>query len=133
MDEHFSPAYLEETEWCYRIRKAGFKLYYYADTYVLHWLGETVHKLSELEKSNLALIWAINYYYFLSKHRSIFSHFAVRLIGFIRTIVAGVWHFLQALMGRRKVSSLSRDLVVLGVHLGLITSAEALGELGILV
>jgi len=124
MDEHFSPAYLEETEWCYRIHKAGFKLYYCADTYVLHWLGSTVRKLSEAEQRRIGFIWTINYHYFLSKHGNTFSRLAVRGVGVIRAVGFGLWHLGGVLIGKAEVSSLKWDLIAFKIALGLVRCAE---------
>jgi len=126
MDEHFSPAYLEETDWCYRIRKAEFKLYYYADTYVLHWLGSTIRKLSETEQRRIQYIWKINYHYFLLKHETVLSRSLVRVIGAMESIGFGLGRLGCVLIGRAEPSSLKRDLIAFKIALGSVRTAEEL-------
>jgi GT2 family glycosyltransferase len=33
--------YTEETDWCYRMKKAGFTIYYFADAQVIHYSGKS--------------------------------------------------------------------------------------------
>lgn len=45
MDENFFPGYGEETDWCYRARKSGFKVVYDPNTVVIHYAASTSKKL----------------------------------------------------------------------------------------
>lgn len=42
--------YNEEVDWCYRMRMSGYKVYYYADTGVIHYIGGSTSKNKELRK-----------------------------------------------------------------------------------
>ncbi len=43
-DEDFNPIYSEETDWCYRIKKRGWKVCYYPEPEIIHLWGQTVKK-----------------------------------------------------------------------------------------
>jgi len=49
LDEDFF-MYAEDVEWCYRIKKAGWKIFYYADAVIVH-LGEQSVKLVKIPMS----------------------------------------------------------------------------------
>jgi GT2 family glycosyltransferase len=41
LDTHYRPIYYEETDYCFRVRKAGYKVYYQPDSLVIHLEGVT--------------------------------------------------------------------------------------------
>ncbi|MDD5772178.1 MAG: glycosyltransferase family 2 protein [bacterium] len=43
-DEIYNPIYSEETDWCYRIKKLGWKIYYYPEPEIIHLWGQTTKK-----------------------------------------------------------------------------------------
>ena len=43
-DEIYNPIYSEETDWCYRIKKLGWKIYYYTKPEIIHLWGQTTKK-----------------------------------------------------------------------------------------
>jgi len=43
LDENY-PLYVKDADWCYRIRKAGWKIYYYPDAKVIHHLLQETYK-----------------------------------------------------------------------------------------
>jgi len=45
MDEEFFPAYFEETDWCIRSKKEGYKIIYNPKAIVIHYLSATAKKL----------------------------------------------------------------------------------------
>lgn len=89
LDENFQ-MYYEDGEWCYRIIKAGWKVFFFADAEVTHYRGET-------NKRNAAR--ALSFYYrsrlyFFYKHFDAFTCFAVRvltifdaILGYIKLVV----------------------------------------------
>ena len=42
LDEDYSPAFIEETDWCYRARRSGWKMYYLAEAEIIHFGGGTI-------------------------------------------------------------------------------------------
>ncbi|MFA5033605.1 MAG: glycosyltransferase family 2 protein [bacterium] len=66
MDENYM-MFLEETDWCYRIKKQGWKMYYYPKAYIIHYgsksLGYFENTRKKLHEESLA--------YFFKKHYGI--------------------------------------------------------------
>jgi GT2 family glycosyltransferase len=61
LDEMYSPAYSEETDLCYRLKKAGWRVYYVPDATIVHFGGQTTKSMHE--------------WHFLQLHRSKFLFF----------------------------------------------------------
>lgn len=83
MDERFTPVYLEETDWCYRIKKAGFKIYYLADAEVVHYHGYTIRRSNKEFKTTISLAWFKNRRYYFRKHHSIASYYFLVSVDFL--------------------------------------------------
>jgi len=64
LDENY-PLYVEDADWCYRIRKAGWKIYYYPDAEVVHHLLQETYKKFFTKKT---LLHYKGYFRFLKKH-----------------------------------------------------------------
>ncbi len=75
--------YNEEVDWCQRIGKAGFKVYFYADTSIIHYVGGSTRKSRHLRKicQNSFLLLYRKYYgpctYIFLKVLSYFSDLMV--------------------------------------------------------
>ncbi len=54
LDEEFSPAYYEDTDWCYRARAAGFRVVYQPHAVALHHESTTTEASSFLQKLALS-------------------------------------------------------------------------------
>jgi len=61
LDEMYSPAYSEETDLCYRLKQAGWQVYYVPDATIVHLGGQTTKSMYE--------------WHFLQLHRSKFLFF----------------------------------------------------------
>ncbi len=75
-DEHF-PMFFNDVDLCYRIKKAGWKIYYYPDAQVLHHQGASTRmvKRKMIWLSHMAL------FKFIKKHKTgIFNHLLLYLI-----------------------------------------------------
>lgn len=83
MDEKFDPIYLEETDWCYRIKKAGFKIYYLADVEVIHYHGYTIKKLSKDFKTSIIHAWFINRRYYFRKHDNVINYYFLVILDLV--------------------------------------------------
>ena len=45
LDTRFDPLYSEEVDWCFRFRRAGWKIYHLPDAEVVHLGGATMNKV----------------------------------------------------------------------------------------
>jgi N-acetylglucosaminyl-diphospho-decaprenol L-rhamnosyltransferase len=65
LDTDFDPIYCEETDWLYRIRKAGWLVYTLPDAKVVHYGGQTMKRIplrrAELLQSHKALFFRKHY------------------------------------------------------------------------
>jgi GT2 family glycosyltransferase len=64
LDENYF-LFLEETDWCYRMKKAGWKIYYVPQTEVFHFQG----KSAETDKKRARVEYFRSRYYFFKKNR----------------------------------------------------------------
>ncbi len=77
LDEEFF-LFLEETDWCSRMKKAGWKIYHIPQAEVLHFQG----KSAEAEKGKARIEYYRSRYHYFRKNRGSFQ-FSVLLIGLI--------------------------------------------------
>ncbi len=88
LDEEFF-MYGEDLDWCYRVQKAGWKVFYVHSTQIIHYKGESTKRsdLDEIRILNQAM------HMFVKKHlsNSWFSHSLVRSGIVIRTLFAFLW------------------------------------------
>lgn len=57
--------YSEETDWCYRMRKAGWQVYYQPTAKVVHWIGQSSKRVPERRRSQVYR----SKWLFMRKHR----------------------------------------------------------------
>lgn len=75
--------FLEETDWCYRMQKAGWKVYHVPDARIIHLGGQSKKKApwqSQVE-------YCRSLYIFFKKNRSAFSYTIIRMLYLIRIIL----------------------------------------------
>jgi GT2 family glycosyltransferase len=77
MDEDYF-LFLEETDWCYRMKRAGWKVYHVPQAEVYHFQGKSAEK----EKERAKVEYFRSRYYFFKKNRGHFQWF-VLLIGLL--------------------------------------------------
>jgi len=70
--------FLEETDWCYRMKKAGWKIYHIPQAEILHFQG----KSAEAEKGKARIEYYRSRYHYFRKNRGSFES-SVLLIGLI--------------------------------------------------
>ena len=66
-DERFSPIYSEETDWCYRIKQRGWRIYYLPQPEIVHLSGQT----TERKRIWFAVQLQRSKYLFFRKHKGI--------------------------------------------------------------
>lgn len=107
MDEHFF-LFAEEADWCYRIRRNGWKIYFDADAEVIHFWGQSV----KLSLANTALESRKSTYLFFMKHYGRLSALSYRVMVFLfiglRIPVYWVWQCLR-LADRSRVRAALRQ------------------------
>jgi hypothetical protein len=72
--------FLEETDWCLRMRRAGFRIYHLPQVEIVHLQGQS-------KKMRPALSWIEYYrslYLFFKKHRSPATYYTLRLCRFLK-------------------------------------------------
>jgi N-acetylglucosaminyl-diphospho-decaprenol L-rhamnosyltransferase len=69
-EEYFM--YTEETDWCFRVRRAGWSVVYLPDAEVVHWSGQSAQNAPERKRSQLYR----SKWLFLHKHRGAAAAFA---------------------------------------------------------
>jgi GT2 family glycosyltransferase len=77
LDEKFF-LFLEETDWCYRMKKAGWKIYHIPQAEIFHFQG----KSAEAEKGKARIEYYRSRYHYFRKNRGSFQSF-VLFIGLI--------------------------------------------------
>ncbi|MCB1196554.1 glycosyltransferase family 2 protein [bacterium] len=92
LDEDFF-FFMEETEWCLRIRKAGYRIVYHPDAKIIHLQGKSANKQpikSRLEYYN-------SRYIFFKKVYSVFSFTVLYSVLFVRCIMEAFFYSLACL------------------------------------
>ena len=66
-DERFTPAYSEETDWCYRIKAGGWKIYHLTEIAIVHLWGQT----AKAKPTRFFLQLHRSKYLFFRKHKGV--------------------------------------------------------------
>jgi GT2 family glycosyltransferase len=82
LDENYF-FFLEETDWCYRIRKAGWKIYHVPDARVIHLGGES-KKMAPWQSQ---VEYCHSLYVFFKKNRSGLSYIVLRILYVIKIVL----------------------------------------------
>lgn len=102
IDETYSPAYLEETDWCLRIRKAGFKIYYLAQATIIHHHGKTMEKIDDELRKEVTISLQKNRYYFFRTHSGIHQEIVARIFDFVKNLVFCAYLLAKAIFNINK-------------------------------
>jgi GT2 family glycosyltransferase len=70
--------FLEETDWCYRMKKAGWKVYYVPQAEIYHFQGKSAEK----DKKNVKVEYYRSRYYFFKKNKGS-SQWVILLTGLL--------------------------------------------------
>ncbi len=109
--------FLEETDWCYRMKKAGWKIYHVPQTEVFHFQG----KSAETDKKRARVEYFRSRYHFFKKNRGHF-HWLILLIGvviklIVETILMGVASLFTLFAVKKWRKKLSQYAYLLWWHL----------------
>ena len=75
--------FMEETDWCFRMHKAGWKVYHLPEIKVYHLQGQSKEK----DPSKAWIEYYRSSYIFFKKHRSIFYYFTLRILRVFKLII----------------------------------------------
>ena len=86
LDEDYF-VFLEETDWCFRMKKAGWKVYHLPQAEVHHFQGKSAEK----DKRKAKIEYYRSRYHFFKKHRG-YAQFYILLIGLVIKLIVE-WSF----------------------------------------
>jgi len=109
--------FLEETDWCYRMKRAGWKIYHVPQVEVYHFQGKSAEK----EKKRARVKYFRSRYHFFKKNRGHF-HWLILLIGvviklIVETILMGVASLFTLFAVKKWRKKLSQYAYLLWWHL----------------
>ena len=118
--------FLEETDWCYRMKKAGWKIYHIPQAEIYHFQGKSAEEV----KKRARVEFYRSRYHFFKKHRG-YSQFVVLFAGLVVRLtvevvllgIASLLTFFVVKKCRRKLSIYSH---LLGWHLRLCPEGSGL-------
>jgi GT2 family glycosyltransferase len=93
--------FLEETDWCYRMKKAGWKVYHLPQAEIYHFQG----KSAETEKKRAKVEYYRSRYHFFKKHRGGLEWFVLH-IGLVKRL--GIELILTTLIGLLTLFSIKK-------------------------
>jgi GT2 family glycosyltransferase len=97
MDERFF-LYYEETDWCYRTKRQGWKVYFTPDAEIVHYGEQTTRRQS----SQMTLIQHQSLFKYFRKHHGWAAATIVRLLSIVETGLRVIYWSLSSLIRRRE-------------------------------
>lgn len=114
LDENFF-MYLEDLDYCIRLRKAGWKLYYVPTGEIIHLVGQSSG--GRMRKYSVHAYRSL--FYFYQKHYSTAALFVIRLAVFLAMCARWAWNFVCGVFSRSPVYSTNRLDIVKVIRLTL--------------
>ena len=114
-DEKFF-MYAEDIDLSYRIREAGFKNYYFPQTTIVHFKGESTQKLhtSYIKYFYGAMLLFVKKHYHAMKGLSLLMHIAIRLSSLFAWIKLYTLKLLQGLISLFNNNKINQSVLVVG-------------------
>lgn len=89
LDTQFDPIYAEETDWCYRVKQSGWKVYSHPQAKIIHYGGQTMNRIParklELLQSHKIL--------FFQKHYNPFAVNFFKTTLWLASLIKSIIHF----------------------------------------
>jgi GT2 family glycosyltransferase len=122
--------FLEETDWCFRIRKAGWKVYHVPQAEVYHFQGKSAEK----DKRRAKIEYYRSRYHFFKKHKG-YAQFYILLIGLViklmvESVLVGTASLLTFFTMNKLRGKLANYVYLLWWHLRLCPGGMGLGKKG---
>jgi len=121
--------FMEETDWCFRMHKTGWKIYHLPEIKVYHLQGQSKEK----DPSKAWIEYYRSSYIFFKKHRSVFSYCILRILRVCKLIInlalvlLGLLFTFGLYKGLKRRFYIYRDLLIW--HLKLCPASAGLREL----
>ena len=119
LDDNFF-MYFEETDYCYRAQKRGFKTFFYPESVILHYGGQSAKagKLNHIYNTTAMNYYLPSRYYFFNKHYGRMAELCIRLLDFSYGLMLYIKAYLQDTdMSNSLRSAKARLLVRSAIHL----------------
>lgn len=100
MDERFF-IYYEETDWCYRTKQHGWKIYFTPDAEIIHYGEQTTRRQS----ARMTLIQRQSLLKYFRKHHGRAAAMIIRLLSIVETGLRVIYWSLNSLIRRRERES----------------------------
>ncbi len=113
LDEQFF-MYGEDLDWCYRVQKSGWKVYYVHNTTIIHYKGEST-KRSSLDETKV---------FYNAMHLFVKKHFASSLLVEIILRSAIIFRQLLAFIGKQRLTFIAVVLDFIFFNLSLFTTEK---------
>ena len=107
MDEQFF-MYCEEVDWEYRMKNAGWKIYFYPFAQIIHYWGASTK--SNKQQFNL-IQWQSNYKY-IRKHYGNYATLIVRFMAFISAIFKTFYIVVKRILNKINKKEFQRQLIL---------------------
>lgn len=107
--------YLEETDWCWRIARAGWKIHHVPDARIVHRSGATTKKKRHPVEPRIELHRSL--YHFFRKNRGALQAAVVVCVRFIKSLLYVIGGALPALFSARNRPRFVRDATLVAWHL----------------
>ena len=75
--------FLEETDWCFRLRAAGWKIYHHPAAEIIHLQGQSKRR----SPAKARVEYYRSLYLFFKKNRSLLSYAALRMFRFVKIVI----------------------------------------------
>ncbi|MFH0886738.1 MAG: glycosyltransferase family 2 protein [bacterium] len=76
--------FFDDVDWCYRIKKAGFKIYFTPEAHIIHYGGASVKKWTPFK---LSKEWNKSRDYYIGKHYSMFSKYLLWVSDLLKVLI----------------------------------------------
>jgi GT2 family glycosyltransferase len=107
LDERFF-MYYEETDWCYRTKQRGWKIYFTPEAEIIHYGGQS----SSRQSAKMSVVYHQSLLGYFRKHHGRLVYVVVRLLSIVETSLRLAYWSLSSLLRWRKRAQATYKIVV---------------------